>query len=79
MFFIFAVNGADYGCCKDSFKRREIKSDGRGQAISQLQATMILSNLSREKIDSASSGSLVSFISFASLSHTQAFGAVNEE
>lgn len=69
-FFIFAVNSADCGSCKDSFKRRGIKSDGRGRAVQQLGVTMILSTSSREKTDNESSGAAVSFISVASLSYT---------
>lgn len=53
-FFVVAVSSADCRCCEDSFKRRETNSDGRGRAIRQLEATMILSNSSRGKTDSES-------------------------
>lgn len=53
-FFFVAVSSADCRCCEDSFKRRETNSDGRGRAIRQLEATMILSNSSRGKSDSES-------------------------
>lgn len=50
--FLLAVSTAGCRCCADSFKRRKIKSDGRGRSNRQLEATMILSSSSRGKTDS---------------------------